>query len=347
MAVFTANERDDLVLRRLIFHVVGPAEDALRILPEIDAQEFADFFLDRLRESDSGNMFRFNPDSDTLRDLQTIHRAGVQFVPRSESLTRRFQSYHTGQTSPGVFMLMHLAAGEERFFALVKYDHEEVLHYEVRNRRGDDARVVIERLRDTFVQSKQALQKCAIVRMVERGEDHDVSVVDRSTGGNRGITRYFQNFLGVSRLFDSSELTERLQSALVKTAEAHREDMPEDRARSIRRTVRESLARLDGFDEERFPAVVADVFGAQEPDSPIVQTFRDQLSRSGIGTESFEIDRDAFPDNPKRRVKTVEGIEITFPDDQRGNVDISADGRRITITTQGIEENDDIAGRRR
>ena len=121
MAIFSPTESDNLQLHRLVFHVVGPNDDELRILPEIEPAQFAGLFLARLRESDSGNVFRFKGESETLSDLRGIHDDEATFVEGSERMAHRFQDLHSGRTSRGVFMVMHIAAGDERFFALVKY----------------------------------------------------------------------------------------------------------------------------------------------------------------------------------------------------------------------------------
>ena len=345
MAILTPQEHGILTLNRLIFHVVGPGDESLRTLPEIgDPSAFSEFFLDRLRESDSGNMYRFRNGSVTLGDLEAIDNDEQEFVPRSEAMARRFSDLHTGQTSDGVFMVMQLSAGPARLFALVKYDHEEVVHYVVKQlaRRLE---VNLEALSDTFVKSKQALQKSAIARMTGENASH-LSVVDRSSSGNRNITRYFGEFLEVERLFETDDLTKRLKSALHATAKQHKELMPPERALAIGKTIRESLDRIDAFDLDSRGQLIADVFGALPDDSPIPRTLQRELDKQQMGTESFEIEKTILERPPAGYIRTVEGIEIRYPNDLRDAVEVSRDGRTITIRTERIEVDDDESERR-
>lgn len=346
MAIFTNTERNRLELRRLIFHVVGPGSDALRMLPEIAVDDFAEFFLDRLRENDSGNQFRFRKKSQTLADLREIQCDDGEFVTRSEDLARRFQELHTKLTSAGVFMLMHVVAQRATFFALVKYDHEEVLHYMVEERRGTAAKVIVERLRDTFVRSRDALQKCAIARMTQTGQPQ-LNVVDRSVSGNWNVTKYFKDFLGVERIRNEAELTDVVCKALEATAVRHRDDVPKDRRPSVRRTVYRALRDTKAFDENTREGILSGIFGPLDEDAAPRKTFERELERQDATTESFAIDHDAVPTPERKRIRTKEGIEITYPTTHESNVNISSNGRRISITTEGIEEDDDIAARNR
>lgn len=55
---------DDSVLsgisiQRMIFHIVGPADEDFQLMDEIDAAGFESFFLARIRETNIGNRFNF------------------------------------------------------------------------------------------------------------------------------------------------------------------------------------------------------------------------------------------------------------------------------------------------
>jgi len=103
-------------------------------------------------------MFRFTELSNTERILHLIRDhadtdAG-SFTEQSTFLTNDFQSHHhTKNASMGVFFLFELnILNDEKLFALIKYDNEDVVRY-VLDAKGNEFQVPrLERFRESFVQ---------------------------------------------------------------------------------------------------------------------------------------------------------------------------------------------------
>lgn len=136
MSFLTDEEINALTIKRMIFHVVGGELGLPVLLSEISPPEHVDFFLERIKSALSGNMFRFTELSNTERILRLIRNHADTtddhcFTEQSTFLANDFQSHHhTKNASMGVFFLFELnILNDEKLFALIKYDNEDVVRY--------------------------------------------------------------------------------------------------------------------------------------------------------------------------------------------------------------------------
>ena len=171
MSFLTDEEINALTIKRMIFHVVGGELEIPVLLSEISPPEHVDFFLERIKSALSGNMFRFTELSNTERILRLIRNNADTdascFTEQSTFLANDFQSHHhTKNASMGVFFLFELhTLNDEKLFALIKYDNEDVVRY-VLDAEGDEFQVPrLERFRESFVKKAEAMQKIALVRL--------------------------------------------------------------------------------------------------------------------------------------------------------------------------------------
>ncbi|KAH2818856.1 hypothetical protein KXV85_003644, partial [Aspergillus fumigatus] len=179
----------------MIFHVVGPDLADPILLAEFDPPIFTEFFLKRIKSALGGNSYRFRPDSATMATLQEIGADEARFVIGSETLASLFQHEHRQNSIDGVFFLFLLSTSEAaRLFALVKYDNDQVLKYDIDDADGR-RRAILEEFRQTFSTKRESLQKIALVRLGV--EDGELMVRDRSKPD--GISEYFSKFLRVRR----------------------------------------------------------------------------------------------------------------------------------------------------
>ncbi len=334
--------RTGLSIRRMIFHIVGPNPSDFKLLPHFAPGDFEQFFVDRLLENDTGNHFMFRPDSSVLASLRTIREKPKMFEDESKSLATSFHDAHIGSASAGAFMLLDIAAGDNEFFALIKYDHQDVLHHHTKKGADGSDEVVMNRIRDTFVQDKQALKKCAITGAGDRGK-RAVSIVDRSAYKNRGITQYFDRFLKVTRRHNSGEMTTHLQEALAIIAEKNRDSLRPQHQRGPRSAAYKALRNLDGFDSEAFDAVLASLFGETVFETNIPSRFGKELENRHIDGDSFEIDRSQLVMPSGRIVRTAEGVTVRYDKKRAGNrVKVDSKEGRIVISSASIEEFDAI-----
>lgn len=316
MSFLSENELNGLTIERMAFHVVGPGEDQLILLDEVHPGRFGDFFVDRIRSANTGNMFDFVDASATLTMLREVDGDDGVFLRRSQDLARYFHLGHRGNMSVGVFMVFVLKCGlGNRLFSLVKFDHQSVIHYQLQS-VAQNAGVVLDEVTNTFVKARDAMQKSALVRL--NGTGGEICVVDR--GARDGITGYFQSFLGAQRRFAPSELTKRLYDIVVKVAEEHRDDLPPHVVRNIRKSAYDALQIQAGFDPEVPDAFLAAVYGPLDQTSPVRDTFLKRLRSAKISGESFEFDRRAVTRPSKWRKRTVEGVEIIYDKDREDDL---------------------------
>lgn len=335
MAFWEPEQLEALEIDRMIFHIVGPDEDQLELLEEVPQGEYSDFFLDRIRSTNNGILFDFIEGSVVLTSLRSIKADRSKFVTLSGKMAEHFKLRHGQQTSVGVFMVFQLSAGAEKFFALLKYDHQEVLSYVVRKKKPR-----IKALHDTFVKSPEALQKSALIRLTSSGGE--LCVRDRVQPAKIG--QYFQGFLGARRRFDAAQLTEKLYEISRKVAKQHADELGTEIMRSFNTRVYEAIQRQEGFDPENQEPFIAAVFGSLPADSKVRATFEKALHVARIESETFDFDRTAVKRPSKRRIVTQEGIQIIWDRQYEQNIrrqQVAGGRTEITIVTGGVKEEDD------
>jgi len=341
MAFLEQEQLDSLVIERMVFHVVGPEENELTLLEEIDPGSFSEFFLDRLRGTNTGIVFDFLAGSPVLTSIHLIEADPHSFVQESKKLAALFKAQHTGAAVKGVFFLFKLRAAQDRFYALLKYDHQAVLSYRIEDRQTGHY-PLLQQIQDTFVKSPEALQKSAIVRL--NGNGGELCVKDRVAP--KGITHYFRGFLGAQRRHTPATLTTKLAEITQKVAKDHFSELSEDARRNLRQRLYETVQTQDGFDPGNTDPFLFAVFGPLPEKSKIRQAFDRQLRSSNLEGEAFDFDREAVKRPLKRRIVTTEGIQVIWDRQYEGNVklqDLAGGGTQITITTGGVKENDDFS----
>ena len=341
MALIEPEQFDQVRIERMIFHVVGPEAANLVLLEEIEPGDHADFFLERIKSAVAGIMFDFLPDSPVLAALLQIEANPDDFAAETKKLATLFNGRHGGATSIGVFLVFALTMGPQRLYAIVKYDHEEVLSYTIREDH-DVRRAIIAALESTFVRSPNALQKAAIIKLSRVGGE--LSIRDRVAPSK--VTLYFQEFLGAKRRFEADQLTKMVAEITKKTARKHLENLDPVVVGSLNQRVYEVIQSQPGFDPENKEPFLASVFGPLPEESPVRKTFARELKNSRIQTEVFDFAPDAVPRPSKKHMVTNEGIEVIYDreyDDRVRRVDVAGGGKQIIIDTGGIRIDDDYA----
>ncbi len=330
---------DAIEIERMIFHVVGPEEGNLVLLEEIDPGEHAAFFVDRIRSAANGVTFDFLAASPVLAALRRSEEDPARFVTETKDLAALFNGLHSGSASVGVFLVFMLRVGDERLYAIVKYDHEEVLSYTIEEEE-DLRRALIAALQSTFVRSPDALQKAAIIRL--NGAGGELAVRDRVQPSK--ITRYFQGFLGARRRFRTDQLTQTLSDIAKKTARKHAGTLGAGIIGQLNRRVYEAVQAQPGFDPANKEPFLAAVFGPLPEDSPVRATFDRELRNSRIENEIFDFDKGAVPRPRRKHMVTDEGIEVIYDreyDDRVTREPRPGGGERIVIETGGVKVEDD------
>lgn len=341
MAFFSDEQLEGLAITRMIFHVVGPDEAKMVLLDEMDPTPFAEFFLDRLKSTNGGLMFNFTDGSALEAALRRVRLDGSQFERESKNLATQFQNQHSGNASEGAFMIFVLQSLGETYFAIVKYDHESVLTYAIeRTSTGNKASIV--ESRDTFVKSADALQKSAIIKL--DGVGGELCVRDRAAPAK--VSRYFQGFLGASRRYQPEMLTTTLNKIAKDVAKAHSELLGPSIMSDLNKRIYDYVQNTAGFDPSNKEPFIAAVYGALPADSPVRESFDRELKKQRIESEVFEFVKGVVTRPSKRKLITMEGIEVIWDRSYEGNVHRknTENGRvQITIETGGIKSEDDFS----
>jgi len=310
MPFFEDDEAEALAIERMVFHLVGPSPEQLVRLEELQPGRFASFFLERIKSVVNGTRYNFSDASATRERLIRIANDGDAFQIESERLAEDFQRKHDRSTAAGAFLVFVLRAREARFFALLKYDDEEVLTYEMHEAENGRRSVTLDAIERTFVQNREALQKSALIRLDDEGGG-ELVVVDRQ---NRNVARFFENFLDAVRVHQDSDLTEKLVKVTRELIRANQDLVsPEVLAQVTRRTY--DAARAGGhLAEDGHKAFLDTVVGTVHPDDhPLVRRFHAALRRARI--DGMPINLDAARVNPPNthRYVTMHNIQIRIP----------------------------------
>ncbi|WP_294015469.1 nucleoid-associated protein [Sphingomonas sp.] len=342
MPFLTDAERDDLRIDRMIFHVVGPDLDDPVLLAEFDPPIFTEFFLGRVKSALGGNAYRFRPDSPTMATLREIGGDDAAFVGGSERLAAAFQHEHRKNSIDGVFFLFLLSTGEDRrLFALVKYDNDQVLKYDIADRDGQ-RRAILEEFRQTFSTKRESLQKIALVRLGD--EDGELMVRDRSRPD--GISEYFEKFLRVRRAATPAEFTKKAERIFKDVLKQHRDDLDPEVVKGGARRINEQLRATREFGPDTQGQLFDSIFGVLPEESPVRRTFRRKLASQRLDEETFRVDVNAIPRPRRKRIETVEGIQILFDEEVRNRIerrDLDTGDTEIRITTARVTVDDDDA----
>jgi len=341
MAFFDDQQLGQLGIERMVFHLVGPKPEDLVKLEAVNPGRFASFFLERIRSVNAGVPYVFSDASATRERLFRILGNSALFQPESESLAEDFQRRHGGSAAPGAFLVFVLTVGRERAFALLKYDDETVLTYEVQDAPSGRKRVSLEALERTFVQNREALQKSALIRLTDDGGE--LTVLDRRN--QQKVARYFENFLDAVRVHEDADLTAKLVQV---TRDVIRENKtlvrPEVYREMTKRTYEAASAggQLGTDDQTSFLDAVMGVKLADN--DPLVTKFKSALRKARIDGTPVTLDVTKVARPTTVRYVTVNKIQIRVPKEVEDFVEVQP--QRIIINDRLDDKYDDADGPR-
>lgn len=349
MGLLDQDVLDGITIQRMIFHVVGPADDDLQLMDEIDASGFEDFFLARIRETNVGNRFNFiGPDAGVRPSLKSMAEDAEIFVQRTKQLTELFQSGHKGapMSSRGAFIVAQLGGISAPAFALIKFDDQTVLRYQRMTKSDGIVRATVTEVDNTFIEDRKAMQKSALIVLNDTQSGGELAVYDRVN--KRNVSEYFKTFLGVRRLYTPSDATDRLVGALADTVRKFKSLMPDSVKNNWRKNLHDAVQARETIEPgDDLNVFGAQVFGAFWQDDGFRKHVDRSLHQKRISGEVIEIDKERVKPPPMRKLKTRENVLIIYPriledaGDALVKVDRHADGRAtITIRTSGIEDDD-------
>lgn len=339
MAFFDDQQLAALAIEKMVFHLVGPKPDDFVRLEAVTPGAFAPFFLDRIRSVNAGLPYAFSDASATRERLRRIDADDAVFQDESERLAEDFQRQHLGTAAAGAFLVFVLNAGGTRAFALLKYDDETVLTYDMQDIAGGRKRVTLEALERTFVQNKDALQKSALVRLTDGGGE--LMVLDRRN--QQKVARYFETFLDAVRVHEDEDLTLKLVEVTREVIRTNKDLVPPDVYRDMTRRTYDAASAGGqlGVDDQK--SFLDTVVGRKLPeDDPLVAKYNGALRKARIDGAPVTLNVAKVRPASTIRYVTANRILIRAPTEFQEFVEIQPD--RIIIHDRLEQQYDDADG---
>jgi hypothetical protein len=332
LALFNVEEMSSTRITRIVLHEIGPSSTDFRLLNgTLPPGELEGFFLDRLKTANNGSSYAFKADSGLRSQLLEVQNDPGILEDVGKRIATSFNQRHQGNVNAGMLAIFELESAARALYAIVKFDSQRVVA--IAEEADDHAR--LELLRKTIVESKDAMQKSAIIRLTDDGGA--LAVRDRRT--NIRIPAYFVDFLGAERILSEKDLTKRLSDAIKETAEEQREILGDRLVREMPTRIYQAVQNLDDFDPESDTMFVA-VFGAVPEDSPVRVAFASKLEEKKLEHEQFTLAKGAIQRPTRLRITTAEDVQIVYGLQYEGNAvrvhtDENTEITTITVTTQG------------
>ncbi len=349
MSFLTDAEATSLRLARMSLHIVS--DDEFVPEPEFDI-EHDDFLLDRVRDVASASVYRFEEVSTTRDVIEQIVRRDVGFEEGAQALAREFCRFHRGGTRDGAFFVFELGVDNPntQLYALIKYDYGQAL--ELVEREGHAG---LRRIIEAFVGDKTAIQKSALVRVVNGAAKAAISTRDRMGRPTPELTDYFIRYLQVTRDRTDGELTTAVKEVVRTALEDHREFLPPGGVAPAVSRALEVLRNTEAVTEDVVSHAVW--MGAGQPtDDQVRNSLKKSVSRlvkrKRLAGVTFPPDGSQLGRPITRVVRTEEGVTIHYNTGLEGGavrkVDTADGATQFIVTTRKYIDGvaSEISGRR-
>jgi hypothetical protein len=338
LAFIREDEVPQLRIANMILHVVDNEE----FQPEsARAVEHADFFIERIRNTDVEPVFAFNPNSQTKAQLERMAREEDSFELGGQALSREFSRFHHGASREGAFFIFDLRTDDPRvrIYSLIKYDYQQVIE-----QHEEDGAALLRLIVQAFVADRRAIQKAALVRVVDGIAEVAIAARDRMKAAPE-IGDYFANYLHVIRTRDDQQLNQKAVEAVSNALKEIRDLLPNRDVAAAFREAKSVLAGRQRINEEALHDAVLAAAGSpddEEARAKIQSCVRRKVKSAKLEGLEFPPDRNQLRVPAIRRVRTTEGVLLFYPDRVVGsNVDrrpTANGGEVITITTRHVAE---------
>jgi len=349
MGFLTEDERGQLRIESMILHVVG--EEAFDPQPA-RVVEHANFFIGRILDTDAAAVYQFKEVSGSRDLLENMATGAITFETGAQDLSREFSRQHGTTTRDGAFFIFDLLTDDDnvRIYSLIKYDYREAIEQS----EGEDGQQRLRRIIHAFIDDKKAIQKAALIRVVNGRAETMVAARDRTKSAPE-IADYFATFLDVERTRSDDELNRALVEALRKTFLGCKDLLPNNDVASALQLAKSALRDRQQIDEEAIvDAVIAAAgYPADEETKTLLRSRTTQKLRTQRLTGlAFPPDRQVLRKPPLRKIRTTEGVTLTYPDEVDGVrvqrvSNPTGEGEVITITTERIVEDTVVSDRTR
>ncbi|MNC15891.1 37-kD nucleoid-associated bacterial protein [compost metagenome] len=336
MGFLTDDERQQLRIHSMILHVVGDGEFELQ---PARAVEYEEFFLSRIRDTDVAAVHEFRQNSAARDKLSRMATNEIEFEEGAQSLSDAFSRQHLATARDGAFFIFELRVNNPavRIYSMIKYDYREAIEQAI----AEDGQQRLRQIVHALIDDKKAVQKSALIRINGGVPEPQVSARDR-TKASPDIADYFSIFLDVDRSRSDEDLNRALLESLRQVLIASVDLLPEQDAAAALKTAKASLREREQIDEGAI--VDAVLAAAGHPNEEVQLVLRNRITRKlrsqRLTGLVFPPDRQILRKPAMRRLRTTEGVTVTYPDGvtvERTARD-NGIGEVITITTELIVE---------
>lgn len=345
MGFFTDQELASLSVKNMILHVVGGQTFTAAPARKVEHEAF---FVSKIVGTAVDPVFTFDTQSATRDKLQDIASGKQTFVRGAQALASAFNKKHVSGSIDGALFMFELTVHDSdvRIYSLIKYDYREALQ------EDPQQPAMLLRIINAFIDDNRAIQKAALIRVVRGIAQPEVSARDRVKRATPDITDYFRDFLAVTRKIDDEELSQKALDLVQGTLRKFKADLPRQDVSKALANARSMLGNRHKINKAAIIEAVLE--GAGNPaDAKLRKKLTDEtqnrLRKAKLDNLTFKPVRKILRQAPLRRLKTTEGVTVTFPDDAAGStvkiLDNGAAGKRIIIETKHITE-DDLVTRR-
>ena len=297
--------------------------------------------IDRIRDADASPVFAFEAPSSVKAQLQRIAAGEDTFEDGAQTISRDFARFHGGSSRPGAFFVFQMSCHDPRIklYSLIKYDYQQVVEQDEAE-EGTLLRLIVQ----AFVAQKRAVQKSALVRVVDGQAEIAVSARDRMRPAPE-IGDYFARFLDVKRSMSDEELNRAMLEVVRTTLTDCRDMLPgRDVPSTFRRAkdVLRSRAQIDGEGVAEAVVAAAEKQDDEDARAELEARTRRRLRSRRIDGIAFRPDPVVLRRPPLRQVRTAEGVLVRYPDEADGTLvtreRLGDGGERITIHTERVTE---------
>lgn len=338
MGFLTEDELSSLRIENMVLHTVS---DGNFVPQQARPVEQAEFFVERIRETDAAAVFGFEDMSQTKAQIERIAKGEDGFEIGAQSLAREFARFHDGTSRKGAFFIFELATNvsKTKIYSLIKYDYEEVVEQTDGNQE-----TLLRLIVQAFVAGKRSIQKAALVRVVGGMAEIAICATDRMKPG-ADIGDYFASYLHVKRTRSDDDLNREVVKVLRNTLSERKEDLP---GKDVARAFKHAQAHLhDRNVVDEMSIRDAILAAAENPEDEKTigrfdQSLRRKIKSSKLEGLSFAPNRKILKKPGLRQLKTTEGVLVVYPDDasaatvSRDKVD--GGGEIITIHTKKVTD---------
>jgi hypothetical protein len=315
LGFFTDDELGSLKITNMILHVVGGGNFEPAPAREVEHEKF---FLDRITNTDVSPVYSFADTSATKAEVQRIYKKETSFEDGAQTLAREFSRLHV--------------------YSLIKYDYREAIEQP----EGNGG--LLRRIVHAFIADKKAIQKSAIIRVKDGVADSVISTTDRMKPAP-AIGDYFAAFLDAARSLSDEELNKKVVEMLRELLADNKESLPNKDVALAFGIAKNILRDRQEINEDAISDAV--ITAAGNPEDENIQAKLRVATRRKI--RGAKLDGLSFKPDPKvlkrpilRKVKTIEGVTILYPD-QDGMVTVSRErkgngGETITVETKQVTE---------